>query len=189
MTRADLRRACVRWIRETPDRAERRARRESGFLRDSNADGRRVDFHGLRTTYIAGLVRGGVPVKVAQALARYSTPALTMNVYSKLGVHDLTAGLDVLPDLTVETGPDDQRDSLAATGTDKATAAETGPTDPRQYSRQLHRVSSHDDARQRRVTRKVRSAMNPGENALFRMTVHAIARMGPAGLEPATDGL
>jgi integrase len=151
MLRADMRRARARWIRETSDRAERRDRRDTDFLRDLDADGRRADFHSLRVTFITGLVRGGVPVKVAQELARHSTPTLTLGVYTKLGVHDLTTGLDVLPDLTAGADSDDGRESLAATGTDHATAAENGPTDPRQYPRQLHRVSSHDGARRRTI--------------------------------------
>ncbi len=46
-------------------------------------------------------------------LARHSDPKLTMNVYTKLGVHDLASALDRLPSL--DSGPDCE--ALQATGT------------------------------------------------------------------------
>ena len=57
--RDDLRRARAQWIRETPDPAERRERRDSYFLRETDASGKLVDFHALRNTFIslAGAVR------------------------------------------------------------------------------------------------------------------------------------
>ena len=112
MVRADLRRARVVWRREATTWAERRARRAAGFLRWSDGDGRVVDFHALRATYITALVKGGASVKVAQELARHSDPKLTMNTYTKLGIHDLAGALDALP------GEADQPATLAATGTD-----------------------------------------------------------------------
>lgn len=48
MLRADLRRARAWWIKATPDRAERRERRRSEFLRERDSDHRIVDFHALR---------------------------------------------------------------------------------------------------------------------------------------------
>ena len=62
-----------------------------------------VDFHALRTTYITLVVKSGASVKEAQELARHSDPKLTMNVYTKLGVHDLAGALDRLPSLTPAT--------------------------------------------------------------------------------------
>ena len=44
--------------------------------------GRVVDTHSLRHGYISALALAGVPVKVAQTLARHSDPKLTMNVYA-----------------------------------------------------------------------------------------------------------
>ena len=117
MLRADLRQALARWIRSTMDRAERRERRDSGFLRDRDSEGRVVDFHALRATFITMLVKSGASVKEAQELARHSDPKLTMNVYTKLGVHDLAGALDRLPTATTERPG---RDTLRATGTDVA---------------------------------------------------------------------
>ncbi len=56
-----------------------------------------VDFHALRTTYITLVVKSGASVKEAQELARHSDPKLTMNVYTKLGIHDLTGALESMP--------------------------------------------------------------------------------------------
>jgi len=42
-----------------------------------------ADFHALRALFITGLCRAGVPAHVAQALARHSTPVLTLGVYAK----------------------------------------------------------------------------------------------------------
>jgi len=82
--------------------------------------GRVFDFHALRHQYISAVVRSGASVKVCQDLARHSDPKLTMNVYTHLGVHDRTAGLDALPDVTPRK-PD--REAARATGTDDATAS------------------------------------------------------------------
>jgi integrase len=72
------------------------------------------DFHSLRHSFITAVVKSGCSVKVAQTLARHANPALTMNVYTHLGIHDLTQGLEglasTLPPLSVplgHTGTDD----------------------------------------------------------------------------------
>jgi hypothetical protein len=94
--------------------------------------GRVVDSHTLRTRCITLLVKGGTSVKVAQELARHSNPKLTMNVYSKLGVHDLAGALDTLPSLTA-----DARVRMRTTGTDHVRAE--APRDPRPNPRWLER--------------------------------------------------
>jgi len=141
MIRADLRRARARWIRATANRQERRERRRSDFLAVIDGDGRVVDFHALRATYITMLVKGGASVKESQQLARHSDPKLTLNVYTKLGVHDLSGALDKLPNLTGD-GPGQQRQR--ATGTYDAHA--DTPTDSRLYPRQLERETVRADA-------------------------------------------
>ena len=117
MVRADMRRARASWIKAVADRTQRRERRRSDFLAYIDGDGRVVDFHALRATYITMLVKSGASVKEAQELARHSDPKLTMNVYTKLGIHDLAGALDRLP-ATAPDRPD--HDTLRATGTDDA---------------------------------------------------------------------
>jgi integrase len=60
-------------------------------------DGRALDFHSLRHTFISNLARAGVAPRVAQALARHSTPMLTFGVYAHLGADDERRALDALP--------------------------------------------------------------------------------------------
>jgi site-specific recombinase XerC len=76
-----------------------------------------VDFHGLRATYVSHLVASGASVKTCQVLARHSTPSLTIGVYAKASLHDITGAVEALPDLT-STAPQPEGDVLAATGTD-----------------------------------------------------------------------
>ncbi len=116
MLRADMRRAWRRWIREAADRAERRERASTAFLRPEDASGKVADFHSLRASFITSIVRGGASVKAAQQLARHSDPKLTMNVYTRLGIHDLTAALDGLPNL--DGLPTREVAQLRRTGTD-----------------------------------------------------------------------
>jgi len=80
--------------------------------------GRVVDFHALRHTFITSVVSGGATVKVAQELARHSTPTLTIGIYAHVGLHDLSAALDALPDTDA---PGEETAALRATGTDDAT--------------------------------------------------------------------
>jgi integrase len=58
-----------------------------------------ADIHSQRHTYTS-LAKSDAPVKVVQTLARHSTPALTLNCYSHVGLYDEAPALDALPDLT-----------------------------------------------------------------------------------------
>jgi len=75
-------------------------------------DGRVVDFHALRHTFITNLKQAGVHPKVAQILARHSTITLTMDHYSHTVVGELTEAVSALPDLSVSPTGD-----MEATGT------------------------------------------------------------------------
>jgi len=148
MVRADLRRARIRWRREARTWPDRRERRASDFLRWRDGDGRVVDFHALRATYITALVKGGASVRVAQELARHSDPKLTMNVYTRLGVHDLAGALDGLPG---EPSDDRQAETMKATGTDHARADDARPVSAvasavaaRKHAERCETVRDHD---------------------------------------------
>jgi integrase len=56
--------------------------------------GRIVDFHSLRTTFITRLSVAGVHPRVAQALARHSKIDLTMRVYTDVRLLDLRAAVE-----------------------------------------------------------------------------------------------
>jgi hypothetical protein len=47
--------------------------------------------------FITHLSLGGVPLAVAQKLARHSDPRLTSNVYTSLGLADLHRAVESLP--------------------------------------------------------------------------------------------
>lgn len=59
--------------------------------------GRVFDFHALRVQFVTELARAGVSLVAAQKLARHSTPALTANVYAKLGDEELAKAVERIP--------------------------------------------------------------------------------------------
>ncbi len=144
LLRFDMAVAHARWARKLPPGPERRETRAGCFLRPADEAGRVADFHALRATYITALVRGGASVKVAQTLARHSTPVLTMNTYTRLGVHDLTGALDALPDLSAPSdAPEREAVELRATGTDDgaATGSQSGRNGPAKQSAEPRRAA------------------------------------------------
>ncbi len=76
-----------------------------------------VDFHALRAAYISHLVSSGVSVKTCQTLARHANPSLTIGIYAKASLHDISGAVEGLPDLT-STQPATEKQVMAATGTD-----------------------------------------------------------------------
>jgi len=57
------------------------------------------DFHALRVTFVSHLALVGVPLAVAQKLARHSDPRLTANTYTQLSLVDLSRAVETLPGL------------------------------------------------------------------------------------------
>ena len=55
---------------------------------------RPIRFHDLRATTATLLARAGAPLVVAQRILRHSDPRLTANVYSRVDLGDLRAGLN-----------------------------------------------------------------------------------------------
>ncbi len=119
MLRSDLKAAREAWIAEAKTDAEIEARRKSDFLAYENGAGEVFDFHATRHTYISGIVNGGASVKVAQELARHSTPTLTIGRYAQTRLHDLEGALESLPslDAPADQGCEDTS-TLCATGTE-----------------------------------------------------------------------
>jgi hypothetical protein len=143
------------------------------------------DFYSLRGVYISNLVASGASVKTCQVLARHSTPSLTIGVYAKASIHDLTGAVESLPDLT-PTAP--RPEALAATGTDPVTPS-------------YHILAAHG---QRAGDGTGRDVADTGgcdgasiresdcRNSLEKTEVDAsgrtLAGVGRAGIEPATPG-
>jgi len=63
-----------------------------------------VDVHALRHTFGTNLAKAGVPLQVAQKAMRHSTPALTSNVYTHLGLSDVAEATGKLPRIPVNFG-------------------------------------------------------------------------------------
>lgn len=63
---------------------------------------RLLRFHDLRGTTGTLLARAGAPMVVAQRILRYSDPRLTANLYTRVDLGDLRAGLDriSIPDIS-----------------------------------------------------------------------------------------
>ena len=97
LVQADLAAARDAWLEEAATKKERKEREKSSFLKYRDAAGRVADFHALRHTYISRLVRSGANIKVAQELARHSTPMLTLGRYAHVQLADQTRALDALP--------------------------------------------------------------------------------------------
>jgi integrase len=69
--------------------------KETGIPRTDEM-GRGVDIHSLRHTFCSELGRAGVGLTQAQALMGHSTPVLTANLYTHLGIEDLRGAMDKL---------------------------------------------------------------------------------------------
>jgi len=61
--------------------------------------GRAVDVHALRHTFGTMLAKAGVSLQVAQRAMRHSTPTLTANVYTHLGLVDVAGAVEKLPSI------------------------------------------------------------------------------------------
>jgi integrase len=68
----------------------------AGIAREDD-EGRVVDFHALRTTFVSWLAMNGVHPRVAQALARHASVETTMARYTDLALVDLKGTVDALP--------------------------------------------------------------------------------------------
>jgi integrase len=84
MMRKDLELARDQWIKEGRSEVEWSQRVASDFLKYENDDGLFADFHANRHSFVSNLARAGVPLTIAQKLARHSDPRLTANRYTHL---------------------------------------------------------------------------------------------------------
>jgi len=99
MMRRDLEAAREKWLQEAPTPADRAARARSDFLTYRDEDGLYADFHANRHTFITNLDRAGVPLTMAQRLARHSTADLTAGTYTHVASTDKAAAIGRLPAL------------------------------------------------------------------------------------------
>ncbi len=147
-----------------------------------DAQGRRLDFHALRHTFITNIANSGAPVKVIQELARHSTPTLTIGRYAHADDQQRNTAIASLPTL--------QTLSAAAVGCGThgggpksggfSICPPCGPELSAQGRRSATRRDSNGpDASHAQVTENhTFSLENKGKNA-----------KPPTGLEPVTCGL
>ena len=64
-----------------------------------DGDGRVIDFHSLRTTFVTWLVVSGAHPKTAQILARHASIETTMQIHTDLKLLDFKGAVAALPDL------------------------------------------------------------------------------------------
>ncbi len=100
------------------DRVFKTVVRKSTFYRDCkragidcapDAQGRTVDRHALRTTFISWLSQANVSPRTAQQLARHSKLELTMGAYTDPQVLDTFGAVERLPELRPNSLPGTQR--------------------------------------------------------------------------------
>ena len=83
-------------IPATPSRMFRRDIRDAN-IEPCDGQGRVIDLHALRHTYVTNLVRTGAHPKVVQQLARHSSISLTMDVYSHVFGEESIKAVSGLP--------------------------------------------------------------------------------------------
>ena len=100
-----------------------------------------VDFHALRHTYISRLVRSGVNIKLAQELARHSSPILTLGRYAHVDMSDKANAVARVPELAAPAG------ERITTCQDSSTALRTAHVRPATLQTGTTGHQSPDDAR------------------------------------------
>lgn len=84
---------------------------EAAGIQISDANGRVVDFHALRTTFGTNLARSGVHPKLAQDLMGHSDINLTMQLYTHTMIEERSVATDCLPDLDEEKSNESQTET------------------------------------------------------------------------------
>ena len=106
--RADLEAARGAWIAEGATAEDRAKRARSDFLAPVDAEGRRLDFHALRTTCASWLDQVGVPPSVAKRVTGHSSEKILKDSYHRPTQRATRRAIDSLPLLEMRaTGTDD----------------------------------------------------------------------------------
>ena len=180
MIRADLQTAREQWLSEALDDRQREERKQSDFLAYCDSQGRYIDFHALRHSYITMVGKMGVSPREHQDLARHSTYSMTAR-YTHSHAYDLAAAVQGLPIPT--DSPERETTVVAATGTDgKYLGPFLGPKT----------ACLRGELRQAETIPLSRSTKeNPGNRAVsahFRGSDKCTSKVEAAGIEPASRG-
>jgi integrase len=77
---------------------------EAAGIPRQDGEGRAIDFHAMRTTFVSWLAMTGAHPKVAQALARHASIETTMERYTDLSLIDTKGTVERLPVLPTPAG-------------------------------------------------------------------------------------
>jgi integrase len=80
-----------------------RADLETAGISYTDERGHDFDFHALRHQFITNLGRAGVPLAMAQKLARHSDAKITANIYTHLSMDDAASSVERMGDIPAET--------------------------------------------------------------------------------------
>jgi len=93
MIRADLKAARVAWLSEAADAESGKQRALSDFLSPEDHEGRRVDFHALRTTCASWLHHAGTVDSTAMRITGHTVSATLQNNYQRSNLEQTRAAL------------------------------------------------------------------------------------------------
>ncbi len=168
--------------------------------------GRYADFHAQRHTFISNVGKSGATVKETQALARHSTSALTLDVYSHIGLYDERRAIEKLPQLHNTNEKDLEKNQAVAlkNGTDNK-PVETAQNNPKELTPKLtpfltpaaysgcNRSATVGNEQDNSQKNNVNDNCLDGEQLGIKKDSLALAvvgknKMGRGGVEPPTHG-
>jgi len=109
MFREDLSAAREQWISKGKTPKDRAKRADTDYLKDIDAEGRRLDFHAQRTTTGTSLDQKGVASSIATRITGHATERVLKQHYHRSTQDQVRRAIDLLPAF-----------ELSATGTDDA---------------------------------------------------------------------
>jgi len=156
--------------------------------------GRTVDVHAMRHTFGTLLSKGGVLPRTAQAAMRHSKIDLTMNVYTDPRLLDVAGAVEALPALPLGAGPQSDRITAKATGTDDFGASQFAPEFAPTTGKSCILGSILDKATRNRgetveAGAVAASAYPVNENSPLTSAVNGLLQVGATRLERATSSL
>lgn len=154
-----------------------RADLKAAGLPTKDSEGRKIDFHSLRTSYISFLANSSAPMKVTQKLARHSTPTLTMNIYAKVFPEQERAALAGLP------GADISANIFSLVGQRQAKPVKSAAVNDAKCERQRHVNGDYSG--------QLGGINDTGEKdrkSAFLSEKRGNSGMGRGGFEPPTHG-
>ena len=181
MLRADLEGARAAWIAEGPTAEDRAKRARDDFLAAVDAEGRRLDFHALRTTCATWLDQVGVAPSLAKRVTGHRSERVLSDSYHRQTERATRHAVEALP--VVE---------MAATGTvgqdtKKTTTSCLAPQLAPDVGSSCHSVAS--DGTIDTTCTDGGDDSKSLEMSTLGNDCHDMAQAPPAGLEPATCGL